>query len=171
MIQMLKIATATAGFSLVAGAALAASPPAALPTLGHYIGYNTVVAQSGCPASQTVGESFQTQLELDTPVSSTLVVKVRRVYPGDAPGYVPGVFLRQYEKTGMVHLAPAGNVTITDERTGKKIVGKFVATYKALDLNSFGASVTVTYPFTPAGGKAGTCIETTESAYIRSSAD
>ena len=83
--------------------------------------------------------------------------------------YVPTVKLSQFEKTGHVHLADSGNVYITDEGTGAKvIIGKYLATYTPLDLNSFDAHLTVAY--TPAGSTA-QCTETTEVAYIRSSAD
>ncbi|HLY78202.1 MAG TPA: hypothetical protein VKQ70_02435, partial [Caulobacteraceae bacterium] len=60
---------------------------------------------------------------------------------------------------------------ISDEVGGSEVDGTYLASYTPLDPNSFLANITVQYPYTPPGGTAGTCSLTTETAYIRSSAD
>lgn len=165
MKPMLTLVAAVA--TLSGGAALAAAP--ILPTYGHYLGHGSIVSATGCPASEVAGAGFENQLELDTPVNAHLIVRTRQVYLGTAPDYVPTVVLSQFQMTHHVHLADAGNVYLSIEGTSEKVTGTYVATYTPLDLNSFEASVTVTYPYTPPGGTAGTCTETTEVAYIRSS--
>jgi len=160
MIRSIAIAATLAGSTLSAGLAFAAGTPT-LPNYGHYIGYGTVTVASGCADSVVVGQTFQNQLELNTP-GEKLVVLIRQVTPGTAPDFVPQVVKTRLEKSGGTHLSPSGNVFVTDEVGGGTADGTYTASYTPLDLNSFLANISTTI---------GGCSMTVETAYIRSSAD
>ncbi|HLY55988.1 MAG TPA: hypothetical protein VKS60_10555, partial [Stellaceae bacterium] len=104
MVRKIAIASAFAGSALCASLAFAAGPPK-LPNFGHYVGYGTITVATDCPASLTVGQSFQNQLELNTP-AERLVVLIRQVVPGSSPDYVPAIVKTRLEKTGGTHLSP-----------------------------------------------------------------
>src|SRR5579862_258007 len=116
MVRKIAIASAFAGSALCASLAFAAGPPK-LPNFGHYVGYGTITVATDCPASLTVGQSFQNQLELNTP-AERLVVLIRQVVPGSSPDYVPAIVKTRLEKTGGTHLSPSGTAVISDEVGG-----------------------------------------------------
>jgi hypothetical protein len=164
MISRTSIAFTAIAASLLAAASSGAQAAAAtLPTFGHYIGYAVVKSPSSA-CTNSAGDRFTLQLELNT--VKELPVFLARTVAYDPTTGAPILYKTTFDRTTGTKLAPTGTLTLTDENNGQFVKGTYSAVYTPFDLNSFGGTINLTYPTST-----GTCTETNEIVFVRSSAD
>jgi hypothetical protein len=158
-----------AGALALAAASSAMAEP--LPTFGHYAASVLTVSVTPsadgvtCSSASPAGTSVQGEFALNT--VNNIPAQLFRYIAADSQTVVK----ENFAITGGTRKNQTGTVTISaySVANGKQVLGQlpYTAAFADYDPNSFGGTITVTFP----GDSGGSCAQVNNVALVRTSAD